>query len=114
MENSLKKYSSSSVTGESWTRAKRIVIENPLNLDNLIKFIEEKVIIMDGEYIHLDQGILDMKLGVDDLSTTFDIIDVTTGEPTGEKMSYGTLHSIIFSVYMALALERDSGETTGE
>ncbi len=104
------KYKQTSVTGESWVRAKRIVIENVLNEDNAIKFVEEKVTNLDGDNTSQDLGVLDNKVGDVDMSTEIPVIDPETGEPTGTSITYGELHAFIFSVYMALVNERDSTE----
>ncbi len=52
-------YQYTAVTGESWLRSKRIVIDNPLNALPVAKFVEEKVVnIAGGEQYFRDQGVL--------------------------------------------------------
>ena len=54
-------YQYTAVTGESWLRAKRIVIDNPLNGLPVAKFVEERVVnIAGGEQYFRDQGVLEV------------------------------------------------------
>lgn len=106
--DTLTKYSQSSITGESWVRAKRIVIDNPNDDSKMIRFIEEMLINIDGRIIAEDLGSLRMDITDEDMGKEITIIDPTTGEPTGQRITYQELYGILFSAYLEQAALRDS------
>lgn len=101
-------YKLSNVTGESWVRAKRIVIENPLNGRVVAKFVEEKVVNVDqGEQFFKDMGVLEIDPAPTTMAETIPVLDPTTGEKTGETVTYGELYTLLKSAYIHFALRRD-------
>lgn len=102
-------YQQTSITGESWLRAKKIVIENPVNKTKRVRFFEEKVFAVNGSTLAEDSDILDVVIADEnDLAEELEIIDPETGETTGNRITYGDFYAILFSAYMKKALERDS------
>lgn len=101
-------YKQTTVAGESWVRAKRIVIENPLSEDNTVKFIEEKVVVLEDGTVTTPYGVLNISVDNNNMTEEIEILDPISSEPTGTFISYGELHAIIFSTYMKLANERDA------
>lgn len=105
-------YQHSNVTGESWTRAKRIVIENPLGETPVAKFVEEKVVNVDqGEKFFKDQGVLEVKTDTETMDEKIPIVDLTTGVDTGATITYGELHALLKSAYIHYAKKRDTPPT---
>lgn len=101
-------YNQKTIDGESWERARRIVFENPLDSAKSVKFVEERVIRSGGRDIKEPIGLKEFKLtSAEDYEKTFNVIDPTTGVLTGETLSYGDLHQIIFSLYIQLKKEED-------
>ena len=104
----MSKYQEKQVSGESWVRAKRIVIENQLGEAPRAKFVEEKILVSDGEYFQKDLGILD----IDPDNKHFVESDINlldeTGSPTGQTISYRELNGILTSAYIHYAHLRDN------
>lgn len=101
-------YHHSNVTGETWMRAKRVVIENPLNESSTTKFVEERVVNIDqGEQYFKDVGLLEINatIAVDE---KIPVIDFETGSLTGEEVTYSELHSFLKSAYIHFAHKRDN------
>lgn len=103
-------YKQTTVAGESWVQAKRIVIENPLSEDNTVKFIEEKVVVLEDGTVTTPYGVLNISVDNNNniMTEEIEILDPISNEPTGTFISYGELHAIIFSTYMKLVNERDA------
>jgi hypothetical protein len=102
-------YQYTAVTGESWLRAKRIVIDNPLNGLPIAKFVEERVVnIAGGEQYFRDQGTLEVPATEEQMGTEIPILDPTTGEPTGQVVTYGEAYNLLKSAYIHFAQLRDN------
>jgi len=102
-------YQYTAVTGESWLRAKRIVIDNPLNGLPLAKFVEERVVnIAGGEQYFRDQGTLEVPATEDQMGQEIPILDPVTGEPTGQVVTYGEAYNLLKSAYIHFADLRDN------
>jgi len=101
-------YKQTTVAGESWVRAKRIVIENPLSEDSTVKFIEEKVVVLEDGTVSTPCGALSISVDSNNMTEEVEIIDPISNEPAGTSISFGEIHAIIFSTYMKLANERDA------
>lgn len=102
-------YQYTAVTGESWLRAKRIVIENPLNGIPTAKFVEERVVnIAEGEQYFRDQGVLEVTTSEANITNEIPLLDPETGEPTGQVVTYGEVYALLFSAYIHFADLRDN------
>lgn len=102
-------YQYTAVTGESWLRAKRIVIDNPLNGIPVAKFVEERVVnLAGGEQYFRDQGVLEGQLTVGQMGHEIPLLDPETGEPTGQVVTYGEAYIMLFSAYIHFADLRDN------
>jgi hypothetical protein len=105
------KYKSSSVTGDSWRRAKRIVIENTAIGSKVIRFIEETITVINGVAITSEPNVIETKVDDAAMGDTIDLIDPETGDFTGASISYAQIYGILYSAYMKKAMERDALET---
>jgi len=103
-------YRQTEVAGESWVRAKRIVIEHPLSDAIRVKFVEEKVVVLGESHLAQDEGILELTLDQKDMGEVIDVIDPITREPLGQQVTFGALYAAIFSAYLQAAEKRDNPE----
>lgn len=99
-------YNESAVSGQSWQRCHQIVIENPRQGDQVVRFDEERVLALEGG--------AELRTSAGTLAVVFDpareipLRDPLTGELTGESTTYGAAYVLLYSAYLAAALERDS------
>lgn len=100
-------YKQSAVTGESWQRCLRIEIINPSGATPSIRFDEERrIALADGTSIGIPAGSIHKDFT--DPSATIPLLDPSTDNPVGATISHGEVFSILWSLYMALAAERDA------
>jgi len=97
-------YNESVVSGKSWQRSNRVIIENPYAGIPAITFVEETA-------VQLGESVLVNPCGT--ITEVFDPlkefpIRSVAGEFTGETMSHGMLYVIINSLYRHLAEIRDA------
>ena len=99
-------YKASTVSGTSWQRAARVLIDNPLGENPTITYKEERVIkLSDTEFDQKTVGQLQHSLNMADVIA---LIDLETGTLTGETILVSTIYQAIASDYIARALARDS------
>lgn len=91
--------------GDSYTRCKSILIENPYGIDPSIHFIEQEATLTESGADTSDTGRI--VVGYHPEKVIY-LIDPTTGSPTGETMTHGQVYQAIFSAYLAEAANRDS------
>ena len=103
------KYQQTHVTGEQWLRAKRIVIDNPLDGVPIARFAEEVIVnIAGGEQFRRDVGVLEVPAGEEMLDEVIPLVDPETGEPTGESLTYAEAQVVLHSAYLHFADKRDN------
>jgi len=96
------KYLQSSVAGEEWTRAKRIIFENPTTGAFTVRFAEERAVALaDGTVLSQPMGILEDSRLPEELGESFNLLNPTTGDARGAVMTYEQLHVALYSLYMA-------------
>lgn len=99
-------YRESAVTGTAWQRCCQIVIENQRTAVPTVRFDEESVLALaDGSEIRRPVGALALPF---DPAKPIPLRDPTTGELTGDTSSYGAAYVLLYSAYLAAALERDT------
>ena len=99
-------YNEQGVTGAEWQRAKRIVIVNPLGGTPEIRFDEETVLTTSaGQTIHNPHGYLNVAFDPD---AVIDIYNPLTGEATGQTVTQGEVHALLYSAYLTAATARDA------
>jgi len=109
-------YKEQTLSGESYTRAKTVIIHNPLegiitdytrmlNNKKSIIFIEETIAILGTDTIVLKESncIKDF-----DPSGVIPILDTVTNIPTGTSITHAELYTILYSLYIQTAVERDA------
>lgn len=102
-------YQQTTIVGESWLRAKRIVIENPYNDANTVKFVEEKVFQLGDKVLTEQSDTLNILVDSEEkMLEQVDIIDPSTGEPTGQTITFQEIYAILFSAYIEEAMKRDA------
>lgn len=113
-------YKETNLTGTSWTRCKNITVTNPLANDPTPRpavqrapvptaFFYEEIItqLSDNSISKRDLEYCSIEF---DPSGLINIIDVTTGIPTGEAISHNKLYTILYSLYMQVAQARDASQ----
>jgi len=98
-------YKESDISGVSWQRCHTVTIQNQLELQKKIDFQEEQVIEIGGSVYH--QWVAGCSKDYD-ATTSFPILDLTTGAETGQTMTHQDLYVALYSLYMQTAKERDS------
>lgn len=102
-------YKESPVAGTEWTRCGVVQIVNPYQRNPSVQFIEERV-------LHVGEGRPPVFTSAGSVSVAFDpakqipLINPETGSLTGTSVTYGEAYAILFSAYIAAALERDTAE----
>ncbi len=98
-------YRESNISGTAWTRARRVIINHPVEGGSTIHFQEEMAIQTPNGITTIPADVL-----VDGFDPSRDIVllDPNTGEPTGQTLSEAVVYVALYSKYMALALARDT------
>ena len=110
-------YKEELLTGQSWVRCKDIIISNPLEGTELnvvtaqaltpeVYFKEEKVVMLEGKKVVL--GSSSCTAAFNPISGSIPLLNPQTGEPLGTSVSHAELYTILFSLYIQTALERDA------
>lgn len=100
-------YKQTPVTGDSWQRCRFIQISNALGSVPQIQFTEETVLKLEGfGTINKDSGYFVTEFNP---NSNIDMVDVHTGEPTGETVTHQRLYEILHSLYLQEAHKRDIG-----
>lgn len=99
-------YKESTITGKSWQRCYRVVINNPYNEQKTIAFLEEELVQIGGKTVTTLLPSLDEVFN--DPSKVINIVDPQTNVPTGTTITYGEVYAILHSAYIQNALARDA------
>ena len=103
-------YNETTVTGQAWQRCHQVVIENPRTGQQVVRFDEERVLAMGGG--------TEIKAQLGSLPVVFDpakeipLRNPMTGELTGQTTTYGAAYALLYSAYLAAAIERDAAANT--
>ena len=99
-------YKETTVSGSSWQRCHQIVIDNPRGGVPTVRFDEEEVLALADQEIKRPMGQLALPF---DPARTFVLRNPVTGEVIPDAAStYGDVYVLLYSAYMAAALERDT------
>ena len=99
-------YKESTIAGTVWQRCHEIVVSNTRGAVPRIQFFEERVIALEGAgEIRQTLGPLEVAF---DPALVVQILDPTTGQPTGASATYGEAYVLLYSAYLAAALARDA------
>ena len=99
-------YRENTVSGNSYTRAKIVVLQNLKDQIPSAEFVEENVYILDGETIHKNIGSLFVEMN--DPNYIFQVKNPLTGEDIPDMYStYGQIFTLLYSAYWDAAMKRD-------
>lgn len=102
----MSKYKEVNGTGNAWTRCNQIVIENPYNSSQKsIKFREEVVFNIGDTTSSINDGFIGTRFFPSDI---VNIRDPSTGLLTGGMTTHQEIYTMLYSLYMQTALERDN------
>lgn len=101
-------YKHTDFTGSAYTRANRVICENPIAGNPSVSFHEQRVVTAAGSGETLVQNIGDFRaeMNMANLDTEFTLVDAN-GDPTGATMTYAQVYGVLQSLYMHLAQQRD-------
>lgn len=112
-------YKQEQVSGTAYRRCRAINIYNPLTGVPTVNFDEENALVMSsGKAVPLPNDLssapMSMSFGVsvNDLTKAIPILDPQTLQPTGQQMTYGEIHAVLLSAYIAEATARDAAQNT--
>jgi len=103
-------YNETAVTGESYQRTNRIIIDNPYQAAPRIIFEEERIINLGDEVVKKPVTALQVAF---DETEVINVMNPLTNELTGTTITMGEIYALIYSVYWQKAQERDSAATGG-
>lgn len=90
-----------------WNRAGEIHINNYLGIAPVVTFNEEVVTqLNNGETFIQKIGTLSKQLV--DMNEKIQVIDMTTGIPKGQEISFKEIYDVVASLYLDLAMKRDA------
>lgn len=99
-------YKESEVSGKQWQRCRAIEIDNPYGAMPVVRFFEELRTQVGGQGVAVPVGGITQNF--DDPAKTFPLRNPMTGELVGATATYGEVYGLLWSLYMALAEERDA------
>lgn len=101
-------YNESTVAGSKWTRCKAIHITNEYGrLPHIIFGEEELLDVGDTDPIHKSVG-SEIHANFDPVNGNIPLLDPTTNQPLGTSITHIELYTILYSLYMQKAQERDN------
>jgi len=100
-------YKQASVTGESWVRAVRVVLENPLGGGAAATFIEESVVSTPAGTVMQAAGNVVEPFTAENAAESFDLLNPETGEVAGSA-TYQDVYAMLHSLYYHVAAKRDA------
>lgn len=98
-------YRETLIAGQAWTRAVRVVCDNPLDGMPTVNFVEERAARFDGQTLLQPAGNIIVDMSAPD--TLFALLDPATGDPTGATATYRDVYAMLHSLYMHAAAIRD-------
>lgn len=99
-------YKESSIAGTVWQRCHEIVVSNVRGAPPRVQFFEERVIALENS-TEIRQALGPLEVAFD-AARVIPILDPATGLPTGTTATYGEAYALLYSAYIAAALERDA------
>lgn len=98
-------YQESAVAGTKWKRCVRMVFGNPFGGVPTARFEEEEAIAVGDQT--LTSPVHEMFIRPFSAEGSFPLRDPQTGATTGATMTHTELATVLYSLYMAMAIERD-------
>lgn len=101
-------YKQSAVTGETWQRAVRVVVENPYEGGvPAVTFVEEQLINLPGEVITRASGSVSEPFTPANAGEVFNLVHPETGAVLGTA-TYQDVYVMLHSLYLHVAAKRDA------
>ena len=98
-------YQASEVTGTEYLRARLVQIHNQMGVAPHVAFVEERVTQLPGRVITQDNATLTTPYNPD---AVIELINPADMQPLGATMTHGQIMVGLYSLYMALAAQRDA------
>lgn len=99
-------YNETTATGVSWQRCHRVTVENSLDSTPSVLMFEEEVVEINNKRYNTLLGLIQKPF--DPVNGVIQLRNPETGELTGTSVSHLELYTILYSLYIQSALERDS------
>lgn len=99
-------YQEAAVSGTKWKRCVRLVCNNPYEGVPSVRFEEEEAISVGDQTLTFP--INQMFTKSFSAGGSFPILNPANGVPTGVSMSHTELVTVLYSLYIACATERDN------
>ena len=100
-------YKETNLSGSSYQRCNRVQIVNNYDQVPYIVFGEEKIINMGDEIVHQGVNTQNCTSQFDPVAGEISIRNPLTGELTGSSVTHTELYTILYSLYLQVAEERD-------
>lgn len=100
-------YKQSTVTGDSWVRAVRVVVENPSEGTPAISSIEERILNLPGQKITQSAGNVSEPFTPENAMEQFNLLNPETGAVIGTA-KYQDVYVLLHSLYLHVAAKRDA------
>lgn len=100
-------YKQSDISGQSWQRAVRVVVENPSEGTPAITFIEERIINLPGQKITQSAGNVSEPFTPENAMEQFNLLNPETGVVIGAA-AYQDVYVMLHSLYLHIAAKRDA------
>jgi hypothetical protein len=101
-------YNQRTLSGDRYTRSKRVVIENPLGGIPSAMFLEQDVLVAGNETILQDLGAV--RGVMTDPATPFPLLNPLDDSVVGQA-TYGDVYALLYSLYRKLAADRDAANS---
>ena len=99
-------YNEASLSGSEYTRCYEIRIANQLDQIPIIEFKEQRITTLsNGKTITDNIGLLEVSFNP---AMLIELIDPTTGQQTGQTITFADVYAILYSAYIKQATIRDS------
>lgn len=97
-------YKAAEAPATIWQRCYQVELANPLNGERSCTFREEVIMAAAAATFNRGAGACTI---VFDPAGQFPLLDMATGEPTGQTMTHAALYAALHSLYLYTAGERD-------
>lgn len=98
-------YKEAPVSGTQWQRCNQVVIDNPYGGVPTVSMREEMIVTLNGDRFSRSAPGLTFAF---DPSEVIPLLDPTTGQPTGQSVTAGSIYVALASMYAMKAAQRDA------
>jgi hypothetical protein len=101
-------YKESTIAGTSWTRARGVYFENPLEATPGALIREEEILNLGERRIAQPAGEMNITMDETEMAAMIPMRNPADGELTGDFMPVATVYQAIYSWYWMKGLQRDA------